>query len=89
MCARQTRWPVSEETSSPSFLTMPLASTRSLSVAARVCSAMRTPFTVAGRDFIVKASVGVAMADQPDTPSEKLLQDADVAVYAVEDAGGD
>ncbi|MGA2531321.1 MAG: EAL domain-containing protein [Acidimicrobiales bacterium] len=58
-------------------------------VASRVCSAMRTPFTIAGRDFIVKASVGVAMADQPDTPSEKLLQDADVALYAVKDAGGD
>ncbi|MGA3353637.1 MAG: EAL domain-containing protein [Acidimicrobiales bacterium] len=59
------------------------------SVAARVCSAMRTPFTIAGRDFIVKASVGVAMADQQDTVSEKLLQDADVALYAVKDAGGD
>ncbi len=59
------------------------------SVATRVCSAMRTPFTISGRDFIVKASVGVAMASQPDTPSEKLLQDADVALYAVKDAGGD
>ena len=59
------------------------------SVAARVCSAMRTPFAIAGRDFIVNASVGVAMASQQDTRSEKLLQDADVALYAVKDAGGD
>jgi diguanylate cyclase (GGDEF)-like protein len=59
------------------------------SVAARVCTAMRAPFTVAGRDFIVKASVGVAMANQSDNHSEKLLQDADVALYAVKDAGGD
>ena len=59
------------------------------SVAARVCSAMRTPFTIAGRDFVVKASVGIAMANQDDTVSEKLLQDADVALYAVKDAGGD
>jgi EAL domain-containing protein (putative c-di-GMP-specific phosphodiesterase class I) len=50
---------------------------------------MRTPFTIAGRDFVVKASVGVAMADHQDTRSEKLLQDADVALYAVKDAGGD
>ncbi len=59
------------------------------SVAARVCSAMRTPFTVAGRDFIVQVSVGIAMANQYDTRSEKLLQDADVALYATKDAGGD
>jgi len=37
------------------------------------------PFTVAGRDFIVQVSVGIAMANQYDTRSEKLLQDADVA----------
>jgi diguanylate cyclase (GGDEF)-like protein len=59
------------------------------SVANRVCTAMRTPFTIAGRDFIVKASVGVAMANQQDTRSEKLLQDADVSHYAVKDSGGD
>jgi diguanylate cyclase (GGDEF)-like protein len=59
------------------------------SVAARVCSTMRTPFTIAGRDFIVRASVGIAVASQQDTHSEKLLQDADVALYAVKDAGGD
>jgi diguanylate cyclase (GGDEF)-like protein len=59
------------------------------SVAARVCSEMRIPFAIAGRDFIVNASVGVAMASQQDTLSEKLLQDADVALYAVKDAGGD
>jgi diguanylate cyclase (GGDEF)-like protein len=58
------------------------------SVAGRVCSAMRTPFTVAGRDFIVQVSVGIAMANQYDTRSEKLLQDADVALYATKDAGG-
>jgi len=49
---------------------------------------MRTPFTVAGRDFIVQVSVGIAMANQYDTRSEKLLQDADVALYATKDAGG-
>ncbi len=59
------------------------------SVAARVCSAMRTPFTVAGRDFVVQVSVGIAMANQYDTRSERLLQDADVALYATKDAGGD
>ena len=58
------------------------------SVAGRVCSAMRTPFTIAGRDFVVQVSVGIAMANQYDTRSEKLLQDADVALYATKDAGG-
>ncbi len=59
------------------------------SVAARVCSAMRTPFTVAGRDFIVHASVGIAMGNQRDARSDELLRDADVALYAAKDAGGD
>ena len=58
------------------------------SVAGRVCSAMRVPFTIAGRDFVVQVSVGIAMANQYDTRSEKLLQDADVALYATKDAGG-
>ena len=44
--------------------------------------------SVAGRDFIVQVSVGIAMANQYDTRSEKLLQDADVALYATKDAGG-
>jgi len=59
------------------------------SVAARVCSAMRSPFTVAGRDFIVHASVGIAMGNQHDAKSDELLRDADVALYAAKDAGGD
>jgi EAL domain-containing protein (putative c-di-GMP-specific phosphodiesterase class I) len=36
----------------------------------------------------VQVSVGIAMANQYDTRSEKLLQDADVALYATKDAGG-
>ncbi len=59
------------------------------SVAARVCSAMRTPFTLAGRDFIVHASVGIAMGNQRDARSDELLRDADVALYAAKDSGGD
>jgi diguanylate cyclase (GGDEF)-like protein len=58
-------------------------------VAERICSAMRTPFTLTGRDFVVKASVGIAIADEHDARSEKLIQDADVALYAAKDAGGD
>jgi diguanylate cyclase len=59
------------------------------SVAARVCSAMRAPFTVAGREFFVHASVGIAMGNQRDARSDELLRDADVALYAAKDAGGD
>ena len=50
---------------------------------------MRTPFTLAGRDFIVHASVGIAMGNQRDARSDELLRDADVALYAAKDAGGD
>jgi diguanylate cyclase (GGDEF)-like protein len=59
------------------------------SVAARVCATMRDPFTVGGRDFIVHASAGIAMGNQRDARSDELLRDADVALYAAKDAGGD
>jgi diguanylate cyclase (GGDEF)-like protein len=59
------------------------------SVAARVCTAMRSPFTVSGREFVVHASVGIAMGNQRDARSDELLRDADVALYAAKDAGGD
>jgi len=38
--------------------------------------------------FHRSSDVGIAMANQYDTRSEKLLQDADVALYATKDAGG-
>ncbi|MGD1012678.1 MAG: EAL domain-containing protein [Acidimicrobiales bacterium] len=58
-------------------------------VAARVCSTLRTPILIGGRDFAVKGSIGIALANRDDIDGEKLLQDADVALYASKDAGGD
>ena len=43
----------------------------------------------AGREFFVHASVGIAMGNQRDARSDELLRDADVALYAAKDAGGD
>lgn len=58
-------------------------------VATRVCSTLRAPFVIGGRDFVVKGSIGIALANRDDIDGEKLLQDADVALYATKDAGGD
>jgi EAL domain-containing protein (putative c-di-GMP-specific phosphodiesterase class I) len=46
------------------------------------------PFTVAGRELRVRASIGLVTAPPSTTTAEQLLQDADMAMYAAKDAGG-
>ena len=58
-------------------------------VAQRVCAAMRLPFSVDDRDFVVHASVGIAVGHGATTAPETMLRDADIALYAVKRAGGD
>jgi diguanylate cyclase (GGDEF)-like protein/PAS domain S-box-containing protein len=53
-------------------------------VARRILEALRRPFTVAGGDVSVSASVGVAC--EAGT-TEELLRDADVAMYGAKSAG--
>jgi diguanylate cyclase (GGDEF)-like protein len=56
-------------------------------VAQRLIDAVAVPFTIAGHDTTVTASVGVAFNRSDDTADE-LLRNADVAMYAVKDSGG-
>jgi diguanylate cyclase (GGDEF)-like protein len=58
-------------------------------VAARLVSAMRESVVVGGREFFLGASAGVAVAQTPlgGSPRE-LLREADTAMYAAKDAGG-
>lgn len=54
-------------------------------LAGRVLDVVRRPFSVAGTELVVTASVGIALAD--DRPAEELLRDADTAMYAAKDRG--
>ncbi|MGI4896633.1 MAG: diguanylate cyclase domain-containing protein [Janthinobacterium lividum] len=55
-------------------------------VAERIVHAMADPFPVAGWEFQVGISVGLAMAD-PGTDAQRVLQDADAAMYLAKDSG--
>jgi diguanylate cyclase len=56
-------------------------------LASRVCDIVAQPVTVAGREVLVTASVGVALARSP-LPAEDLISDADRAMYRAKQAGG-
>jgi diguanylate cyclase (GGDEF)-like protein len=53
----------------------------------RLAAILRTPVTVAGREVLARASVGVRMARGGDEDPERLLRDADMAMYAAKTAG--
>ncbi|WP_191971775.1 diguanylate cyclase domain-containing protein [Streptomyces luteolifulvus] len=55
-------------------------------VAARILSALKKPYRIGGRDAVVSASIGMAMAAPGVTPDE-LLHQADLAMYAAKAAG--
>jgi len=55
-------------------------------VAERIVNAFRSPVNVEGHDLVLTASVGIAVADGCQEPSD-LLRDADTAMYAAKAAG--
>jgi diguanylate cyclase (GGDEF)-like protein/PAS domain S-box-containing protein len=50
-------------------------------VAQRVLDALVSPLALAGREVAIGASVGIALTDQADTRADRLLADADAAMY--------
>ncbi len=59
-----------------------------LGSADRVLAALRRPVTVAGREIVVTASIGVAL-DGAGVSTDQLLSNADLATFAAKDLGGD
>ena len=55
-------------------------------VAERMMQALSAPFRLAGRDIVVGASIGIAMADA-DQDGTTLLRNADIAMYRAKAAG--
>src|SRR3954465_12126815 len=56
-------------------------------VGQRIVDATSPPFELEGREMFVTASVGVALALDPEATPETLLRDADVAMYRAKERG--
>jgi diguanylate cyclase (GGDEF)-like protein len=56
-------------------------------VAERVLAAFQKPFSLAGQDCFVSASIGIAVYPRDGENAETLLRNADLAMYSVKDAG--
>jgi diguanylate cyclase (GGDEF)-like protein/PAS domain S-box-containing protein len=56
-------------------------------IAGRVSSALRTAFTVAGRQLVLRASIGIAASDEAADSASDVLRNADVAMYRAKQGG--
>ena len=52
-----------------------------------VISALSQPYTIEGKQVVIGASVGIAMAPQHGSTTQALIRNADLALYAAKDAG--
>jgi diguanylate cyclase (GGDEF)-like protein/PAS domain S-box-containing protein len=55
---------------------------RAADVARRIQTALHRPIAIAGREFVVSASIGIATATSGEPSVEMLLRQADIAMYA-------
>lgn len=56
-------------------------------VADRVLAAFQKPFSLAGQDCFVSASIGIAVYPRDGESADTLLRNADLAMYSVKEAG--
>lgn len=56
-------------------------------MAAKIISALSSPFAINGRDLILTASVGVALYPDHGRLAEELIKNADVAMYRAKNLG--
>ncbi len=64
------------------------APSQATAIVARVDAALSRPFILGGTEVAITASVGVAFADHSDSASERLLHNADIAMYQAKRKGG-
>jgi diguanylate cyclase (GGDEF)-like protein len=57
------------------------------SLAQRLVTSIDRPFDLAGHQFVVSTSVGIALAPRDGTTSEELLRNADLALYSAKSDG--
>ncbi len=56
-------------------------------IAERVTERLRIPFTIAGHEIYTGASMGIVMSEAGEDDGERLLRDADVAMYRAKTQG--
>jgi diguanylate cyclase (GGDEF)-like protein/PAS domain S-box-containing protein len=58
-------------------------------IAHKICSAIRTPFSIDGRELFVTTSLGVSVYPADGHDAETLVRNADSAMYRAKEQGGD
>lgn len=58
-----------------------------LALARRIIADLGAPFTVDGRETFIGASVGIAFPDEDGETPNRILKNADIALYSAKDAG--
>ncbi len=53
----------------------------------KLIDVVRAPFTIEGQDLHVGVSIGIAIADATETDPERLLKNADIALYRAKQSG--
>jgi diguanylate cyclase (GGDEF)-like protein len=56
-------------------------------LASKLVETLRAPITLAGKLFVITASVGIAIQRDGETDDEELLRRADVALYEAKRRG--
>ncbi len=62
--------------------------TEAIAVAERIAEVMRVPMDLAGREYFLNVSIGIALDVGGVSDPEALLRDADTAMYRAKDRGG-
>ncbi len=58
-----------------------------VTLAERIAAAVNRPYTLAGEEHFLTASIGVALAESGEDTSASLLRDADAAMYRAKQSG--
>ena len=60
---------------------------RVIAVAERITECLTSPFSIEGREFLVRASIGISFSSDATKGADDLLRDADVAMYEAKARG--
>jgi diguanylate cyclase (GGDEF)-like protein len=57
-------------------------------IAARIAEAFSAPFVIDGREVSLSVSTGIVLTSDPEVDPDRLMGDADLAMYAAKQRGG-
>jgi diguanylate cyclase (GGDEF)-like protein/PAS domain S-box-containing protein len=67
--------------------TQQAALTRAIHVAEQILASLMKPFVLEGREFVVTASIGIALSPQDGDELSQLMKNADTAMYHAKERG--